>query len=102
MFENLSNRLGQTFRNLSGRGRITEDNVRESIREVRTALLEADVHLDVVKSFCDEVVNDAVGSEVTKSLKPGEEMVGIVHRRLVDLMGPVEAGVMLVDTDRPS
>jgi signal recognition particle subunit SRP54 len=97
MFESLSSRLGQTFRNLSGRGRISEDNVREAMRDVRTALLEADVHLDVVTSFCDEVVTDALGREVTQSLKPGEEMIGIVHERLVELMGPVDSHVLLVE-----
>ncbi|MHC4350569.1 MAG: signal recognition particle protein [Planctomycetota bacterium] len=91
MFESLSQRLGETFRNLSGRGRISEDNVRDAMREVRTALLEADVHLDVVTAFCEEVVADALGREVTTSLKPGEEMIGIVHDRLVDLMGPPPA-----------
>ncbi len=69
MFENLSDRFNEVFRNLSGRGKITDDNVRDAMREVRTALLEADVHLDVVKKFCDEVVADAAGQEVTKSLK---------------------------------
>jgi len=97
MFETLSERFNNVFRNLSGRGRITEENVGEAMREVRTALLEADVHLDVVKKFCDEVVTDAVGKEVTKSLKPGQEMIGIVHDRLVELMGPVDASVMMVE-----
>lgn len=97
MFENLADRFNTTFRNLSGRGRITEDNVRDAMREVRTALLEADVHLDVVKQFCDEVVEEAVGAEVTKSLKPGQEMIGIVHRKLIDLMGPVDSHLMIVD-----
>ncbi|MCP3903753.1 MAG: signal recognition particle protein [Planctomycetes bacterium] len=97
MFETLSDRFHKALRNLSGRGRITEDNVRESMRDVRTALLEADVHLDVVRSFCDDVVDDALGEDVTKSLKPGEEMIGIVHKRLVDLMGPVDAEIMLVE-----
>jgi signal recognition particle subunit SRP54 len=97
MFENLSDRFGQAFRNLSGRGRITEDNVRESMREVRTALLEADVHLEVVKKFCDEIVDDALGQEVTKSLKPGQQMIGIVHDRLVELMGPVDTHVLMVE-----
>jgi len=90
MFASLSERFSETFKKMSGRGRITEDNVREAMREVRTALLEADVHYDVVKSFCDSVVDDALGQEVTRSLKPGQEMIGIVHDRLVDLMGPVE------------
>jgi signal recognition particle subunit SRP54 len=97
MFETLSERFGSALRNLSGRGRISEDNVREAMREVRTALLEADVHLDVVRKFCDEVVEDALGREVTKSLKPGQEMIGIVHDRLVELMGPVDAHVMMVE-----
>ena len=75
MFASLSERFSETFRKISGRGRITEDNVREAMREVRTALLEADVHYDVVKSFCDDVVDDALGQEVTRSLKPGQEMI---------------------------
>jgi signal recognition particle subunit SRP54 len=97
MFETLSDRFGNLFRNLSGRGRITEENVRDAMREVRTALLEADVHIDVVKKFVDDVTQDAVGRDVTKSLKPGQEMVGIVHDRLVELMGPVDTHVLLVD-----
>ncbi len=97
MFENLSDRFNTVFRNLAGRGRITEDNIRDSMREVRTALLEADVHLDVVKKFCEDVVADALGKEVTKSLKPGQEMIGIVHQKLMDLMGPVDSHVMMVD-----
>ncbi|MHC4774501.1 MAG: signal recognition particle protein [Planctomycetota bacterium] len=97
MFESLSQRLGDTFRSLSGRGRISEENVRDAMRDVRTALLEADVHLDVVTAFCDEVVSDALGREVTSSLKPGEEMIGIVHDRLMELMGPVDSHVLLVE-----
>jgi len=87
MFDRLSDGFGGVFRKLSGKGRITEDNIEEAMAEVRTALLEADVHYDVVESFCEGVVNDAVGREVTKSLKPGQEMIGIVHRRLVALLG---------------
>ncbi len=97
MFETLSERFQDAFRRLSGRGRITEDNVQEAMLEVRTALLEADVHLEVVREFCDEVVRDALGREVTRSLRPGQEMVGIVHQRLIDLMGPVDGPIMLVD-----
>jgi len=97
VFEQLSDRFQSAFRSMSGRGRITEDNVRDSMRDVRTALLEADVHLDVVRTFCDDVVKDAIGAEVTKSLKPGQEMIGIVHKRLVDLMGPVDPGIMMVE-----
>ena len=97
MFESLTERLNGAFRNLSGRGRITEDNVKDAMREVRTALLEADVHLDVVKQFCDDVTQEAIGQEVTKTLKPGQEMIGIVHKKLIELMGPVEQHLMYVD-----
>ncbi len=97
MFESLSQQLGKAVQRLSGRGRITEDNVREVMAEVRTALLEADVHLDVVEDFCDQVMTEAIGRDVTKSLKPGEEMIGVVHDRLVELMGPVDSHIMLVD-----
>ncbi len=101
MFETLSDRFNTTFRNLSGRGRITDDNVSEAMREVRTALLEADVHLAVVTRFCDDVAQEAVGREVTKSLKPGEEMIGIVHQRLAALMTPPDGTsadpIMLVE-----
>ena len=97
MFETLSQRITDTFRNLAGRGRISQDNVREAMDEVRTALLEADVHLQVVTQFCEEVAQDAVGRAVTKSLKPSEEMIAIVHQRLVQLMGPVDSHIMLVE-----
>ena len=97
MFESLSQGLAGAFRNLSGRGRISEDNVREAMAGVRTALLEADVHVDVVADFCEEVVTAALGREVTQSLKPGDEMIGIVHERLIELMGPVDSHIMLVE-----
>jgi len=87
MFDRITDTLNGAFRKLSGRGAISEDNVREAMAEVRTALLEADVHHEVVKDFTEGVVKDAVGREVTKSLKPGQEMIGIVHRRLVELLG---------------
>jgi len=87
MFDRLSEGFGKTFRKLSGRGAITEANVREAMQEVRDSLLEADVHYDLVNRFCDDVVRDALGQEVTQSLKPGQQMVGIVHRRLVEMLG---------------
>ncbi|MGI9015326.1 MAG: signal recognition particle protein [Phycisphaerales bacterium] len=87
MFETLTDRLNSAFRSLSGRGKITEDNIRDAMKQVRTGLLEADVHVDVVKQFTEQVVNQALGEQVTRSLKPGEEMIGIVHRQLVELMG---------------
>ncbi|MCH8825210.1 MAG: signal recognition particle protein [Planctomycetes bacterium] len=101
MFESLSEKVQSTFRNISGRGRIDEDGVRSAMDDVRTALLEADVHQDVVKQFCDEVVIEAIGQEVTKSLKPGEEMIGLVHQKLIDLMSPPQGTstdpIMLVE-----
>jgi signal recognition particle subunit SRP54 len=97
MFDRLSDSLSSAFRNLTGRGRISESNVREAMAEVRTALLEADVNLEVVDRFCEDCVQDALGREVTKSLEPGQEMVGIVHRRLVELLGPVDRHITLVE-----
>ena len=97
MLENLSGKLTKTIRNLSGRGKISEANVREAMAEVRTALIEADVHIDVVDEFCGLVVEDALGAKVTSSLKPGEEMIGIVNQRLIDVMGPVDTHIMFVD-----
>lgn len=89
MFDRLTEGFGNLFRKISGKGTITESNVREAMQEVRTALLEADVHLSVVDSFCEEVLQDALGRQVTKSLEPGQEMIGIVHRRLVEFLGGV-------------
>jgi len=87
MFENLTERLSTAFRSLSGRGTISESNVREALDEVKTALLEADVELGIARQFCDDVMAKAAGREVTKSLQPGQELVGIVHDELVALMG---------------
>lgn len=75
------------YRKLTGQASISEANVREAMADVRTSLLEADVHIDVVNSFCERVVSDAIGQHVTKSLAPGEEMVGIVHKRLIEFLG---------------
>ncbi len=93
MFDTLTDRFNEVFRKMRGRGRITEDNVREVMRDVRTALLEADVHLDVVKDFCAKVTEQAIGSEVIKTLHPEEVMVKIVHDELVQLMGPVDSRI---------
>jgi len=101
MFESLTDRFGDVFRRLSGKGRISEENVRDAMAEVRTALLEADVHQEVVKTFCDRVLQESIGREVTKSLRPGEEIVGIVHAELIRLMGDAgegaDRGLMLVE-----
>ena len=87
LFENLTARLSRTVDTLRGRGRITEENVGESLREVRMALLEADVALPVVKTFIERVKQKALGAEVTASLTPGQAFVGILHKELVEIMG---------------
>lgn len=87
MFENLTERLNRTLKNISGQGRITEDNIKETLREVRTALLEADVALPVVKSFTNRVRERALGQEVSLSLTPGQEFIKIVYAELVNAMG---------------
>src|SRR5215469_3034985 len=87
MFDQLTARLSRTIENLRGRGRITEDNVAETLREARIALLEADVALPVVKSFIESVKTKALGAEVLSSLTPGQAFIGILHRELTELMG---------------
>jgi signal recognition particle subunit SRP54 len=96
MFDALTERFSKVFRGLSGRGRISEENVREAMREVRTALLEADVNLQVVKDFTDKVLERATGQEVIRSLQPGQLMVKIVYDELVNLMGPVDTNILFV------
>lgn len=90
MFDNLTDRLSRTLRNISGRGRLTEDNIKDTLREVRMALLEADVALPVVRDFISRVKESAVGHEVNKSLTPGQEFVKIVRNELVAAMGEEE------------
>lgn len=87
MFENLTDRLSRTLKNISGRGRLTEDNVKDTLREVRMALLEADVALPVVREFVTSVKERAVGQEVTKSLSPGQVFIKIVQNELEKAMG---------------
>jgi len=87
MFQNLSDRLTQTLKNISGRGRLTEDNIKETLREVRMALLEADVALPVVRDFVNQVKERSVGLEVSKSLTPGQEFLKIVRKALEEAMG---------------
>jgi signal recognition particle subunit SRP54 len=96
MFDTLTDKFTSVFRGLSGKGRISEENIRESMREVRTALLEADVNIKVVKEFTDKVVEKAIGQEVIKSLQPGQLMVKIVHDELLALLGPVDTNIYFV------
>lgn len=90
MFDSLSNRLSDVFGNLRSKGRLTEDDVNVAMREVRLALLEADVNLIVVKSFIERVKSRAVGAEVTKSLTPGQQVIKIVHEELIVTLGKEE------------
>ncbi len=95
MFDNLTQRLNRTLKNISGKGRITEDNIKDTLREVRTALLEADVALPVVKSFTNRVKERALGQEVALSLTPGQEFIKAVHTELINTMGGETAEVNL-------
>src|SRR5580658_7439688 len=92
MFDKLTERLGRAVQTLRGRGRVTEENVAETLREVRMALLEADVALPVVKSFIDGVRTEALGAEVAASLTPGQAFIGILHRELTRVLGTSAAG----------
>jgi signal recognition particle subunit SRP54 len=87
MFDNLTQRLGKVLTNLRGQGRLTDDNIKETMREVRMALLEADVALPVVKEFIEQVRLKASGEEVMKSLTPGQTLIKIVNDELVQVMG---------------
>src|SRR5512132_2010169 len=87
MFESLTDKLELTFKRLRGQGKITEQNIDDALRDVRLALLEADVHIKVVKSFLDSVKNKAMGQEVLQSLTPEQQFVKVVHEELIELLG---------------
>ena len=95
MFENLTERLSRTFKNLSGKGRLTEDNMHEALREVRLSLLEADVALPVIKEFIEHVKQKALGQEVLTSLNPDQALVKIVHDELIHIMGDTRSELNL-------
>lgn len=95
MFESLHENLTSALRTLRGRGKLTEANMRDGLRLVQQALLEADVSFPVVKQFMDRVSQEAVGERVMKSLDPSQQLVGVVHRELIELMGPVDHSLHL-------
>ncbi|RLC56758.1 MAG: signal recognition particle protein [Candidatus Cloacimonadota bacterium] len=97
MFNSLTERFDSIFRKLKGRGKLNEQNIKESMREVRRALLEADVNFKIVKGFINDVSAKAVGTEVMKSLTPGHQVVKIVHNQLIDLMGSKNSKIKLHD-----
>jgi signal recognition particle subunit SRP54 len=95
MFETLGSRLQDAFRNLRGLGKITESNVADALQEVRQALLEADVHHQVVRDFIERVKQKAVGAEVIRTIQPGQQIIKIIHDELVALLGSTHAGLNL-------
>ena len=95
MLDTLTSRLARIVKTIRGEARLTEANIQEALREVRVALLEADVALPVVKHFIDSVRSAALGAEVVGSLTPGQALVGVVHRELTKLMGEANVGLDL-------
>ncbi|MGO1345464.1 signal recognition particle receptor subunit alpha, partial [Chromohalobacter japonicus] len=95
MFESLTDRLSGTLKSITGQAKLTEDNIKDTLREVRRALLEADVALPVVKAFVDRVRERAVGQEVSRSLSPGQQFVKIVQQELEAIMGEANEALSL-------
>ncbi|HRT71484.1 MAG TPA: signal recognition particle receptor subunit alpha, partial [Syntrophales bacterium] len=85
MFESLTDKLDQVFRRLKGRGRLDEENVRQALKDIRMALLEADVNFRIAKDFLEKVKEKAMGEEVLKSVTPGQQFIKIVHDELCEL-----------------
>jgi signal recognition particle subunit SRP54 len=96
MFESLSEKLNTTFKRLTGRGRLSEENIRQALKEVRLALLEADVNYKIVKKLIEEILQRAVGVDVLESLTPGQQVIKIVNEELTRLMGETRADLQLV------
>lgn len=98
MFESLQDGLGSAFKTLRGKGKLSESNMRDGLKLVERSLLEADVSYEVVRTFMKNVTEQAVGEKVLKSLDPSQQVVGIVHQQLIDLMGPVDHSLHLKGT----
>src|ERR1035437_9925606 len=97
MFESLADKLQDVFRKLRGQGRLSEDNISDALREVRRALLEADVSLQVVKDFIAKVKTKAIGQDVLKSLSPDQMLIKFVHEELIELLGGERVGIQIAD-----
>jgi signal recognition particle subunit SRP54 len=95
MFDNLTQKLEGVFKKLKGHGKLKEGDIKAALREVKLALLEADVHFKVVKDFIDSVHSRAVGQEVMASLTPAQQVIKIVHQELASLMGDAEPKIHL-------
>ncbi|MCC6153354.1 MAG: signal recognition particle receptor subunit alpha, partial [Candidatus Hydrogenedentes bacterium] len=98
MFDSLNKKLERVFKNIRGQGKLTEKNMKDSLQEIRVALLEADVNYKVVKQFIADVQERALGQEVLESLQPGQLIVKIVHDELVNIMGGGNAPLKLAQT----
>ena len=98
MFDNLSGRLAGVIKQLRGQARLTDENIQDALRDVRMALLEADVALPVVRDFIASIREKALGQEVMGSLTPGQAVVGVVHRELIALMGEKNDDLNLATT----
>ena len=99
MFENLNEKLNSVFKKLKGQGKLTEKNIEDGLKEVRMALLEADVHYRVVKQFIAGIKERALGTEVLSSLTPGQQVVKIVNEKLTELMGSQHEALTLSGSD---
>src|SRR5512135_32619 len=95
MFETLSNKLQNVFKNLRGLGKISESNISDSLREVRMALLDADVNFKVARDFVEQVKTEAIGEKVIQSIQPGQQIIKLIHDDLVTLLGSENAGLNL-------
>lgn len=96
MFESLTEKLNIVFKKITGRGRLSEVHVHDALKEVRLALLEADVNYKVVKKLVEDIRQRAVGQEVLQSLTPGQQLIKIVNEELTRLMGEAQQGLQLV------
>ena len=97
MFESLQDGLKSAFKSLRGKGKLTEGNMRDGLKLVEQSLLDADVSYPVVKDFMGSVAEKALGQKVLNALDPGEQLVGIVHEQLVEIMGPVDNAIPMRD-----
>ena len=95
MFQGLSEKLQETFKRLKGKGRLKEADVNEAMREVRVALLEADVNFKVVKDFVAKVKERSIGQEVLESLSPAQYIIKIVHEEMIELMGGATGKIVI-------
>ena len=95
MFENLQEKLQRAFKNLRGQGTLTQENIQEALKEIRMALLEADVNFKVARDFIERVKTKALGQEVIQSVHPGQQIIKVIHDELVELLGSANIGLNL-------